>query len=162
MPAEWTRVETPVGAVIITADGPAVTVEFASLHTEPRRGTERDDVLPDVAAWIRNCLREPVGPPPLPIPAGPPFHMACWEACRRIPLGHTRTYGELAAMAGRPGAARAAGSAMRNNPMSLLTPCHRVVGSSDLGGYAGARSMDTPHLRLKTKILESERKIASM
>ncbi|MDP7029867.1 MAG: methylated-DNA--[protein]-cysteine S-methyltransferase [Phycisphaerales bacterium] len=162
MTQEWTRVETPVGAVIITADGPAVTVEFASLLDGPRTGTRRDDLLPGVTAWVRACLSGRVGPPPLSVPEGAPFQKACWEACRSIPVGETRTYSQLAAMAGRPTAARAAGSAMRNNPMALLTPCHRVVGASDLGGYSGVRSMDTPHLRLKSRILETEQKIASM
>ncbi len=147
---------------MITADAADITVEFASLHEQPRRGTRQADLLPDVVAWVHACLIGPVGPPPLDVPSGPPFQTACWAACRRIPLGETRTYGELAAMAGRPGAARAAGSAMRNNPMSLLTPCHRVVGASDLGGYSGARDLDTPHLRLKSRILETERLIASM
>ncbi|MBT7352431.1 MAG: MGMT family protein, partial [Phycisphaerae bacterium] len=84
-----------------------------------------------------------------------------WAACRNIPLGETRTYAELASMAGTPKAARAAGSAMRNNPMSLITPCHRVVAASDLGGYAGDRDPESVNLSLKSKILRIEQCLAA-
>lgn len=54
-----------------------------------------------------------------------------------VPAGETVTYGELAEMAGRPGAARAVGTAMRKNPVQLLIPCHRVVAANGIGGYGG-------------------------
>jgi methylated-DNA-[protein]-cysteine S-methyltransferase len=58
-----------------------------------------------------------------------------------VPWGETVTYGELAAMAGRPKAARAAGSAMRNNPIPFVVPCHRVVAAGNkIGGYGGGRN----------------------
>ncbi len=69
-------------------------------------------------------------------PVGTPFQLRVWEACARIPYGATVTYGELAAMAGRPGAARAVGGAMNRNPVPFVIPCHRVVASDGtLGGY---------------------------
>jgi methylated-DNA-[protein]-cysteine S-methyltransferase len=68
---------------------------------------------------------------------GPPFYRQVWETLRRVPYGKTLSYGELAAMAGRPGSARAVGSAMRLNPLVLIVPCHRVVGSQGkLGGFS--------------------------
>jgi methylated-DNA-[protein]-cysteine S-methyltransferase len=54
-----------------------------------------------------------------------------------VPYGETVTYGELAELAGRPGAARAVGTAMRKNPVQLLVPCHRVVAAKGIGGYGG-------------------------
>jgi methylated-DNA-[protein]-cysteine S-methyltransferase len=58
-----------------------------------------------------------------------------------VPWGETVTYGELAALAGRPRAARAAGSAMRNNPLPFVIPCHRVVAAGNkIGGYGGGRN----------------------
>lgn len=64
------------------------------------------------------------------------FRLAVWEALRGIPAGATRTYAELARAAGRPGAARAAGSACGANPVSLFVPCHRALrGDGALGGY---------------------------
>ncbi len=68
---------------------------------------------------------------------GPPFYRSVWETLRRVPYGKTVSYGELALMSGRPGSARAVGSAMRKNPLVLFVPCHRVVGSGGkLGGFS--------------------------
>jgi methylated-DNA-[protein]-cysteine S-methyltransferase len=69
---------------------------------------------------------------------GTAFQRRVWEELRTIPRGSTVTYGELAARLGRPGAARAVGSAVARNPISIVVPCHRVVGSGGaLTGYAG-------------------------
>jgi methylated-DNA-[protein]-cysteine S-methyltransferase len=75
----------------------------------------------------------------LPIaPKGTPFQVAVWEQLRLIPCGGTTTYGELAQRVGRPGAARAVGAAVGRNPISIVVPCHRVVGSDGtLTGFAG-------------------------
>jgi methylated-DNA-[protein]-cysteine S-methyltransferase len=59
-----------------------------------------------------------------------PFQCATWQALQQVPCGRTVTYGELAALAGRPGAARAAGHAMATNPIPLIVPCHRVIGAN--------------------------------
>lgn len=68
------------------------------------------------------------------VPEG--FRRAVLQACAAIPAGEVRTYGELAADAGRPGAARAVGTAMATNPLPLVVPCHRVVRSDGrVGGY---------------------------
>jgi methylated-DNA-[protein]-cysteine S-methyltransferase len=64
-----------------------------------------------------------------------PFLEACARALRRIPRGETVTYGELAALAGAPGAARAAGSFCARNRLGLFVPCHRVVSAGGLGSY---------------------------
>lgn len=64
-----------------------------------------------------------------------PFQQAVADALRRIPRGEVVTYGELAALAGYPGAARAVGSFCAHNRFALLVPCHRVVGAGGLGGY---------------------------
>ena len=66
------------------------------------------------------------------------FEVAVWQACRRIGYGRTCAYGSLAKRVGRPGGARAVGSAMRRNPCPLVVPCHRVVKSDGaLGGFSG-------------------------
>jgi O-6-methylguanine DNA methyltransferase len=79
-----------------------------------------------------------------------PFQFKVLEALSVIPYGATTTYGEVAARLGAPGAARAVGAACAANPLPLLVPCHRVVGASGLGGYAGG-------LALKRRLLEHER-----
>jgi methylated-DNA-[protein]-cysteine S-methyltransferase len=73
-------------------------------------------------------------------------------ACRRIPAGSVRTYGELAADCGAPGAARAVGSVMAKNRYPLIVPCHRVVGAAgSLGGYSAPDG-----LRMKRRLLAME------
>jgi methylated-DNA-[protein]-cysteine S-methyltransferase len=79
-----------------------------------------------------------------------PFRRLILMETGRIPRGKVRTYGSLAAAAGRPGAARAVGSAMASNPFPLAIPCHRVVRSDgSLGGFGGG-------LALKRALLERE------
>ena len=71
-------------------------------------------------------------------PDGTPFQRSVWKAISRVGFGKTITYGTLAAKAGRPGSARAAGAATGRNPLGIIVPCHRIVGSNgSLTGYAG-------------------------
>ena len=80
---------------------------------------------------------------------GPDFRMRAWNAMRTIPAGEVLTYGDLASRAGNPGAARAAGTACALNSVMLFVPCHRIVASNGLGGYAYG-------LDLKRALLEHE------
>lgn len=69
---------------------------------------------------------------------GTPFQIAAWQAMFHIPYGETRSYGELAQQIGYPNAARALGAASAANPVAIIVPCHRVVGSNgQLVGYGG-------------------------
>jgi methylated-DNA-[protein]-cysteine S-methyltransferase len=69
---------------------------------------------------------------------GAPIFVAMWRAARRIPRGEVRSYGELAAMAGKPRAIRAAATAMARCPSAIVVPCHRVIAAGmKLGGYGG-------------------------
>ena len=78
------------------------------------------------------------------------FQKEVWGALREIPWGQTRTYGEIATGLGRPSASRAVGMAIGRNPISLIVPCHRVVGcDGNLTGYAGG-------LRRKESLLRME------
>ncbi|MFE3598869.1 methylated-DNA--[protein]-cysteine S-methyltransferase [Streptomyces sp. NPDC059142] len=72
---------------------------------------------------------------------GTPFQRRVWEQLLRIPYGETRSYGELAEHLGKPGASRAVGLANGKNPVSIIVPCHRVIGSTGgLTGYGGGLS----------------------
>jgi methylated-DNA-[protein]-cysteine S-methyltransferase len=94
------------------------------------------------------------------LPDGPAFTRNCWEACRNIPFGETRTYAELAKSAGSPKAVRAAGQAMRKNPQVILTPCHRVISSSGkLHGFAGTTDPQSKELQRKHFLLTFEKGI---
>jgi O-6-methylguanine DNA methyltransferase len=82
---------------------------------------------------------------------GTPFQRRVWKELARIPYGETRTYGDLARRLGAPSASRAVGHANGSNPVSILLPCHRLVGSGgDLTGYGGG-------LWRKRRLLELER-----
>jgi len=71
-------------------------------------------------------------------PVGTNFQQLVWSALRKIPFGETWTYGQLARAIGRPSASRAVGAANSKNPLSIIVPCHRVIGASgELTGYAG-------------------------
>jgi len=69
---------------------------------------------------------------------GTPFQESVWRALRSVPAGATATYGEIAAVLGKPGAARAVGLANAQNPVALVVPCHRIIGADGtLTGYGG-------------------------
>jgi O-6-methylguanine DNA methyltransferase len=78
-----------------------------------------------------------------------PFRVKIMEALRKVPAGETMTYGELAAAAGKPGAARAVGNVMARNPVPILVPCHRVVATNGLGGFASGLDVKKKLLRLE-------------
>lgn len=81
---------------------------------------------------------------------GTAFRMRVWAALQDIPYGETRSYGDLARALGDPGASRAVGAANGSNPISILVPCHRVIGASgSLVGYAGGVDLKTALLRLE-------------
>lgn len=88
-------------------------------------------------------------------PSGTEFQRAVWNALEQIPYGETRSYGEIAAQVGRPKAARAVGMANNRNPIAVIVPCHRVIGSGGaLVGYAGG-------LERKIWLLDHEREARS-
>ena len=88
-------------------------------------------------------------------PIGTPWQRAVWDALLDIPFGETTTYGELAKRLGRPSAARAVGASVGRNPISLVIPCHRVVGANGaLTGYASG-------LDRKRWLLDLEARVAS-
>jgi len=81
---------------------------------------------------------------------GSPFEQRVWQALQAIPFGETRSYGQLAAALGDPNLSRAVGRANGANPISILVPCHRVIGGNgSLTGYAGGLAMKERLLRLE-------------
>ena len=94
--------------------------------------------------------RLPTQFPPLDLTGGTPFQQSVWRALQAIPLGQTRSYGEVAAALDRPQAARAVGTACGANPIPLLIPCHRVLATGGgLGGF-------TAGLEWKRRLLKAE------
>ena len=83
---------------------------------------------------------------------GTPFQKSVWQEMARIPYGESRTYGEIARAIGNPKAVRAVGMACNRNPIWIIIPCHRVIGSNQkLTGYAGGLSMKEALLALETQ-----------
>ncbi|MGV3492939.1 MAG: methylated-DNA--[protein]-cysteine S-methyltransferase [Ramlibacter sp.] len=91
---------------------------------------------------------------PLDLRAGTPFQQSVWNALLAIPRGGTTSYAELARRLGRPQAARAIGAAVGRNPVSIVVPCHRVLGTGGaLTGYAGGLERKTALLRLEGALM---------
>ena len=141
----YSTVESPLGAILLTSNGAALT----GLYFQGQRyaaqpsseWVERDDlpVFEAARAWLESYWagREP-GIELALAPQGTAYQRAVWEQIARIPKGETITYAELARRAGNGTAVRAAGAATGRNPISLVIPCHRVIGSDgSLTGYAG-------------------------
>ena len=85
-------------------------------------------------------------------PEGTPFQKSVWQALQKIPYGQTRSYGQIAAMIGKPKAARAVGQAANLNPLWIIIPCHRMVGKNhELIGYAGGLEIKKALLDLETE-----------
>lgn len=150
---------TPAGefSVALNASGAVLATAFGGL-SELRERFDADEVVrdaPRVAAVRREVGEYFAGQrqkftQPL-APSGTPFQRSVWTALREIPFGETRSYGALAAEIGNPSAARAVGRANATNPVCLLVPCHRVVGTDgSLTGFAFGEN-------IKRQLLEHER-----
>jgi methylated-DNA-[protein]-cysteine S-methyltransferase len=156
----WTITDSPVGPLRLVGDGEAISavdflgemptgdLEAASVRKAALRidgrplGEQSDDdpllreAIDQLAAYFRRELKDF----DLPLaPHGSPFQLRVWEQLRAIPYGETATYGEVAGRLGLTGhGARAVGTANGRNPIPVVVPCHRVVGSSgSLTGYGG-------------------------
>ena len=157
----YRRMHMSLGTMFATAEGGALTGIYyeGGRHApaiSPQWVEDPDDAtlaecarqLADFFAGTRQRFDLPLAP------AGTPFQQRVWHEIAAIPYGETITYAELARRAGAAGSARAAGAATGRNPLSIVVPCHRVVGSSgSLTGYAGG-------LERKTRLLKIEGALA--
>lgn len=141
----WTIAATSLGPMLIAAtDKGLCRVSFDEDDTALRARFPKADIVPggdalaDLAGRVVASVESPSRDRDLPIDVqGTAFQEAIWQALRRIPMGETRSYSELAAAIGKPGAVRAAGSACGANPVAVAVPCHRVLrGDGSAGGYA--------------------------
>ncbi len=128
-------------------------------HRLPDDAIQDERLLPELAVRLeRYFAGEVVDFGDVPTPTGSRFMRRCWEACRSIPRGETRSYSELATMAGgRGNAARAAGQAMRRNRLPIIIPCHRVISAAGhLHGFSGSCDQGGPALAVKRALLQME------
>nr|AGS51828.1 methylated-DNA--protein-cysteine methyltransferase [uncultured bacterium contig00066] len=94
---------------------------------------------------------------------GTEFQIKVWKALQKIPYGQTRSYGEIAALTGNPKASRAVGMANNRNPIPIIIPCHRVIGSNgSLTGYAGGLELKRQLLDLEKQNPSSARSVSSV
>ena len=154
--------DSPLGGILLAADEGGLTGLWFDgqkyfARDLPARHTEQDTpILSEARRWLDIYFsgREPDFTPPLH-PIGSAFRQSVWEILLQIPYGHTMTYGEIARqLAEKRGAkavsAQAVGGAVGHNEISVIIPCHRVVGTNgSLTGYAGG-------IDKKVKLLELE------
>ena len=148
------RVESPIGPLDITLSERAIhRVDFKGIAPDapvpravrPLLGQVKRE-LAEYFAGKRRHFELPLEPDP----PGTDFQRNVWSALTEIPYGEVVSYADLAAWAGRPKAARAAGLACGANRVAILIPCHRVVAKGGLGGFGGG-------LKVKKALLKLER-----
>jgi methylated-DNA-[protein]-cysteine S-methyltransferase len=140
----YTTMPSPIGRLTLIGDGRALTAIFFErddrLREAPsKRWTEDARRLREARRQLDEYFAGKRTAFDLPLALrGTPFQMKVWRALLRIPFGATASYGEIAAAIGRPGASRAVGGANHRNPIPIIVPCHRVIGSDgSLTGYGG-------------------------
>jgi methylated-DNA-[protein]-cysteine S-methyltransferase len=142
----YTTFESPVGPLLLAGDSNALhSVSFESSKRAARPqsdwkqdGAAFDEVIRQLRAYFSGELREFELPLAM---AGTEFQLLVWNALRKIPYGETISYGQLAERIGNPKAVRAVGLANGSNPIPIIVPCHRVIGSDgSLTGFGGGLS----------------------
>jgi methylated-DNA-[protein]-cysteine S-methyltransferase len=137
-------VDSPIGSLLLTSDGKALTGLFMEPSHRPQSsdGWTQGAGIPPLAAAVRQLNEYFAGTRrefDLPIHLdGSEFQKRVWQELMAIPYGVTWSYGQLAKRIGNPNASRAVGLANGRNPISILVPCHRVIGADGtLTGYGG-------------------------
>ncbi|MBQ5977680.1 MAG: methylated-DNA--[Oscillospiraceae bacterium] len=144
-------IRTPLGPMLFEEREGAVTaLRFAAEAEDSLLPPPETELAKRTEAWLRAYFAGKNPAVDLPLaPAGTAFQRRVWQACCGVPYGETRSYGELARQIGCR-SARAVGAALGRNPVWLLIPCHRIVGSGGgLTGYAGGLEKKAALLRLE-------------
>jgi methylated-DNA-[protein]-cysteine S-methyltransferase len=158
----YDNLESPLGELLIHSDGQFVTGLYMPQHTRSREVHASWQRADAPFATVRRQLAEYFAGQrhtfdvPLKL-VGTPFQRRVWQELVHIPFGSTITYAELAKRIGQPTASRGVGHANGRNPISILVPCHRVIGSNGkLTGYAGGLVNKQRLLELERSALASE------
>lgn len=152
-----THYEGPLGPMLLAAtDAGVAGIWFVGQRHGPDSTGWREDprhpMLQETVAQLGDYFagRRTHFTLPLDLRLGTPFQQSVWQALLAIPAGATSTYAELGRRLGRPQAARAIGAAVGRNPVSIVVPCHRVLGTGGaLTGYAGGIERKAALLRLE-------------
>ncbi|MGE5627018.1 MAG: methylated-DNA--[protein]-cysteine S-methyltransferase [Solirubrobacterales bacterium] len=149
--------DSPIGKILIADNGEKITNIYFKDETfikEDWKVNETELIKKTYNELIEyfNGKRKSFDIPLAPI--GTEFQMKCWKALQEIPYGETKTYGEIAEIIGNPKASRAVGSSNNKNPISIIIPCHRVIGANGkLVGYAGGLHVKEYLLNLERRVL---------
>lgn len=139
----FTYIESPIGRLLLTSDGTALTGLYMEPHkSQSTEGWVEDVTVAPLADAVRQLIEYFAGTRrdfDLPLRLqGTAFQQRVWRELTEIPYGETWSYGELAKRIDKPSASRAVGLANGSNPISILVPCHRVIGADgSLTGYGG-------------------------
>ena len=147
------EIESPAGLLRLAADDEALQrLEFVSGKKNTSHPAPTAKILKETIRQLRAYFSGKLEQFDLPLaPEGTPFQLEVWRRLCEIPYGETISYGELARRIGNPNASRAVGLANGSNPIAIIIPCHRVIGSNGkLTGYGGG-------LPIKEKLLALER-----
>ncbi|GHH00294.1 methylated-DNA--[protein]-cysteine S-methyltransferase [Pseudodonghicola xiamenensis] len=151
----YTHIDSPIGRLLVAGDGRALhflSFPSGSKAFGPRADWRQSDspfaeVRRQLIAYFAGELRRFDLPLHL---AGTTFQNDVWRYLADIPFGETRTYGQIANALGRPKASRAVGAANGSNPLPIILPCHRVIGSNGaLTGFGGGVPVKAGLLRLE-------------
>ncbi|MCI8888289.1 MAG: methylated-DNA--[protein]-cysteine S-methyltransferase [Hungatella sp.] len=160
----WTTMATPLGPLTIGASEAGVCrVGFGEEGEGPENcGCSREKaeaILAKAQKQLAEYMEGKRKEFDLPLCAeGTDFQKRVWKELCRIPYGETRTYGQIAALVGNPKASRAVGMANHNNPIGIIVPCHRVIGSNGkLTGYAGGLDKKEGLLKLEQRNREPQK-----
>ena len=156
-PLVQTTFQSPLGPVIVAASDQGLAgVWFDGQRHMPDRSTWRvDDRHPVLVHAVQQLGEYFAGKRttfdlPLDLHGGTEFQQSVWHALLKIPRGTTTSYGAIGSRIGRPAAVRAVGAAVGLNPISVIVPCHRVIGSDgSLTGYAGGLDRKVALLKLE-------------
>jgi len=133
------RLESPIGTIEVTVNGGGAVVSVSFVDEPMSEAGETGHAYSRALRQLEEYFQTKRRRFELDLePEGTEFEYRVWSAVQRIPFGATDTYGEIARRLGEPDAARAVGHANARNPIAIIVPCHRVIGSTgDLTGYAG-------------------------
>jgi methylated-DNA-[protein]-cysteine S-methyltransferase len=163
-----THLESPIGPLTLTCDSAGLSGVYMEGHRSGKRvgpvprpidSVEGHPLLIEAKAQLGEYFAGERETFDLPLSLqGTPFQRQVWKALQEIPFGKTWSYGQLALRLGRPTASRAVGMANSRNPVSIVVPCHRVVGSGGaLTGYAGGLERKRWLLELEAQHLKKSK-----
>ncbi len=150
-------IDSPIGRLRLVSNGThLVRIEFEGQQANAGEASlATDPVLEAACAQLREYFAKARHSFELPLdPVGTPFQKSVWAALSQIPYGELRSYRDIAQQIGNAAAVRAVGAANGRNPLPIVVPCHRVIGSDgSLTGFAGGLEAKTVLLQLEGAIL---------